>query len=389
MKKVLIVATVSGFLPQFEMNNVKILQSMNYEVHYASNFMMPVYLNNDSKLEYSGVINHHIDFVRSPFRLIKNYKAYKQLANLMKREKYDLVHCHTPMGGVLGRIAALVSSTYPVIYTAHGFHFYKKSHILNWLFFYPVERILARYTDILITINNEDYHRAMKFKLRKNGILKKVNGVGIKSNENEPIISKKDFKINNGIPEESYIIVSVGELTKRKNHKTVIKSLVKRKMSKYVIYLICGTGKCEKSLKRLVDRLDLSKRVIFLGYQQDINSILGIADCFIFPSLQEGLPVALMEAMAAGLPIICSDIRGNIDLIVNSKGGILVDSKNPYEFADAIEKLAVDELLRIKMGEYNKDIIKNFSIEYVDKEMKYIYEKYIDMDRVSMNRNEL
>ena len=168
MKRALIITTVSGFVPQFEMNNVKILQNLGYEVHYAANYYMPVYTDNNERLEGTGIIQHQIDFVRSPYNIGKNIKALNQLVSLMREIKFHLVHCHTPMGGVLGRIAAHKTNTKPVIYTAHGFHFYKGAPVWNWLFFYPVERFLAKWTDCLITINKEDYARAKKFNTRIN-----------------------------------------------------------------------------------------------------------------------------------------------------------------------------------------------------------------------------
>ena len=315
--------------------------------------------------------------MRSPFRIIANLVAYKQLLTLMTVEKFDLVHCHTPMGGVLGRLAAKETKTAPVIYTAHGFHFFKGAPLYNWLLFYPIEKILAHYTDILITINNEDYIRARKFILRRNGTLENVNGIGIRTQEMKKPILKEDFCHNLGISKDSFIITSVGELTRRKNHKVVIKALAKMNHSLPVVYIICGTGSNKGKLEKLAKRLNMSNKVLFLGYRQDIKDILSITDCFVFPSLQEGLPVALMEAMAVGLPIICSKVRGNIDLIENFKGGFLVRAKSSREYASAINKIVLDKKLRKDMGAYNKNIIKKYSIESINKKMKDIY-SYID-----------
>lgn len=375
MKKALIITTVSGFVPQFEMNNVKLLQSMGYEVHYATNYNMPVYCSNNERLNNTGIIKHQIDFVRSPFQVSQNIKAYMQLVDLMHSETFYLVHCHTPMGGVLGRLAARVTKTFPVIYTAHGFHFFKGSSLLSWTLYYPVERFLARYTDTIITINNEDYYRAKKFKLRKNGTIEKVNGVGINTQESNKEISKEKFKDTLGITRGSFVIVSVGELSRRKNHKIVIKALAQVTTSTPIVYIICGTGDYKHELERLAKKLNTRRKVIFLGYRQDITDILKVTDCFVFPSLQEGLPVALMEAMAAGLPVICSEIRGNKDLIEDSKGGLLVRSKNSREFANAIDRLSKDDLLRRNMGEYNKKVIKRYNIKFINRKMNEIYKR--------------
>lgn len=124
VKKALLITHVSGFVPQFEMNNVRILQSMGYEVHYASNFNTPSYGTDNHRLDGTGIICHQIDFVRSPFDK-RNLHVYRQMVELMRREDFSLVHCHTPMGGVMARLAAHATGTGPVIYTAHGFHFFK------------------------------------------------------------------------------------------------------------------------------------------------------------------------------------------------------------------------------------------------------------------------
>lgn len=373
MKKALIITTVSGFVPQFEMNNVRILQSMNYEVHYASNFNNPIYGKDNHRLDKTGIIRHQIDFVRSPFNIKNNLKAYKQLKCLLKSYKFDLVHCHTPMGGVLGRMAAQSTKTSPVIYTAHGFHFFKGASFVNWILYYPIEKLLAHFTDVLITINREDYKIAKKFKLRHNGTIEYIKGIGINTEIGYNKQVNKFEKLKElGVRDDSFLLTSVGELTHRKNHKTVIQALAKIN-NKNITYLICGTGALEDYLKQLVKKLKLDGQVIFAGYRSDINEILRVSDCFIFPSLQEGLPVALLEAMALGLPVICSKIRGNIDLIDNNKGGILVDRTNDEAFGHAVNEMINDRQKLINYGIYNKEKVKEFDIRSVGKNMDKIY----------------
>lgn len=376
MKRALIITTVSGFVPQFEMNNVKILQSMSYEVHYATNYNMTVYGKDNSRLDNTGIIRHQIDFRRSPFDLINNLKAYKQLKELMKLEKFDLVHCHTPMGGMLGRIASVATKTSPVIYTAHGFHFYKGASIINWLIYFTVESIMARFTDVLITINKEDYYYAQKFKIRHSGAVEFIKGIGINTEIGY------NYKVNRlekykefGIDKESYVIISVGELSKRKNHKVIIKALAKLK-NKRITYLICGTGVFESRLRKMVKALKLEEQVVFAGYRKDIYEILSISDCFVFPSFQEGLPVALLEAMVIGLPVICSKIRGNVDLIDDNQGGYLVDALDVNAFGQAINNLLNDNQKMKDFGIYNRQKVKEFDIKVVSKNMERIYNKF-------------
>lgn len=178
MKKFLIVAHYSRFLVQFELNDVKLLQGMGYEVHYATNFEHEdMYADAVQVIREHGVILHQVDFVRSPYNISANIKAYKQLKHLMQTEMFAGVHCHTPMAGALARLAANAAHTAPVLYTAHGFHFYKGCPLKNRLIYQTAETFLARYTDAQITINQEDYAAAQKFPLR--GKAYYVPGIGV------------------------------------------------------------------------------------------------------------------------------------------------------------------------------------------------------------------
>ena len=372
-KKALLVTTVSGFVPQFEMNNVKILQGMGYEIHYATNYNMPVYSDNNERLQNTDIKKYQVDFVRSPFRILKNIRAYKQLKKIMKCEKYELVHCHTPMGGVLGRLAAKSANSPYVIYTAHGFHFYKGAPLMNWLLFYPIERWLAKITDILITINQEDYNLANRFRIRKKNGIKLIPGVGVDT-EQKKVQAKKDFKNSLGLKENDYVITSVGELSKRKNHQVAIKAMAKVvKKRPDIVYIICGTGRVSKKLEKLIEKFDLKGNVKLLGYRTDVDEILSISNCLLFPSRQEGLPVAVLEAMSSSLPVICSDIRGNRDLIKDGQGGYVIKHQSITEYADSIIRLCYDYEKAKSFGRYNKAEVKKYDIKIIERLMVEIY----------------
>lgn len=379
MKKALIVTTVSGFVPQFEMSNVAILQKMGYEVHYASNFHNPHYGFDNHRLDGTGIIRHQVDFVRSPFWIRKNRKAYKQLKKIMEKISFQIVHCHTPMGGVWGRLVAeeirkkqkkkKAREKMTVLYTAHGFHFYKGAPIINWLIYYAVEWWLAHDTDILITINQEDYMRAKKFHLRKNGRLYQIDGVGISADTYQNILVDKVRKRKElGVLPEDYLFISVGELTKRKNHQVVIRALarIKKEGIKKVSYLICGEGSERERLIRLIQQNHMEGQIFLLGYREDIKELLAISDCFIFPSKQEGLPVAVMEAMAVGLPCICSDVRGNRDLLKENLGDILVKENRVESYCTAMKKM-------MKYQKKRTFLQKRYEQRNIEKQMKGIY----------------
>lgn len=372
MKKALLVTTVSGFVPQFEMNNVHILQDMGYEVHYAANYNMPSYGDDNSRLDGTGIIRHQVDFERSPFTL-KNIAAYKQLKKVMEEGHFDLVHCHTPMGGALARIAAHCTGTNPVIYTAHGFHFYKGAPIINWLCYYPVEKILSKYTDVLICINREDYERAKKKFYAKKVVLIPGVGIDVKRIQDVTVDCKKKRK-ELRIKQDQKVLLLVGEMTKNKNHQLLIKAVQKLHDDR-VVAVFCGHGKEEQHLRELAKKLHVEQQVRFLGYRKDVLEIYQMADIFVFPSLREGLSVAVMEAMASGKAVVCSDIRGNRDLIVDNLGGNLVEGYNINDYVEAIEKLLNDKEKREKCGQYNKIAVQNYERNNVFQIMKKVYMK--------------
>ncbi|MGM0877161.1 MAG: glycosyltransferase family 4 protein [Bacillota bacterium] len=364
MGKILIVSTVSRQFYLFEQGNIEVLQSLGFEVHAAANFN-----DTSERLDSLKIIRHHFDIQRSPFSA-KNIDAYKQLKKLMKEEKFDAVHCHSPMGGVLARLAAKSLGITPVIYTAHGFHFYKGAPFINWAVYYPVEKFLARYTDHLITINKEDFNKANEFKA---GQVHNIPGIGIDTKKfSETAVSRKEKRAELGITEDTVVLLSIGEMIKRKNHETALRALAKLENQKYV-YLICGRGELESYLKDLTISLGIQEKVRFLGFRNDIKEICIASDVFVFPSYQEGLPVSVMEAMSAGLPIICSEIRGNTDLIENGVGGYLLNPEDTDGFAASIQNLLEDAQMREDMGMKNVDEVKKYDTSIVKEKMREIY----------------
>lgn len=366
-KKVLFTATVvKTHINVFHLPYLKWFKEQGYEVHVAA--------KNDFVNEQCIIPNcdkfYDINFARFPFSKV-NINAYKQLKKIITENNYDIIHCHTPVAGVLTRLAARNSKNTTVIYTAHGFHFFKGAPLLNWLIYYPVERFCAKFTDKLITINKEDYEIAKKFSLRKNGKVYYVPGVGIdieKIRSTKVNVQQKKKEL--GIPENIPVLLSVGELIKRKNHETVLKALSKLKDHNFA-YLICGRGILDNYLQEQVKNLDLLNKVKLLGFRKDIVEISKSVDLFIFPSYQEGLPVALMEAMAAALPSIASNVRGNRDLISKEN---LFEPDDADTLVKLIEKqfddIANDKRRKVEYGD-----LEQYSLQNVLKQMSKIYEE--------------
>lgn len=375
-KKALLVATISGFVPQFVMNNVYILQEMGYEVHYASNFNNVHFGFDNSRLDGTGIIRHQVDFVRSPFKIVANIRAYRQLRQVLKEEFYDMVHCHTPMGAVLARLTAKPyrKKGTKVFYTAHGFHFFTGAPLKNWLFFYPVEKWLSKYTDVLITINKEDYECAQVFCRKRATKVEYIPGVGIdmrKIKECADGVDRASKRKALGLREEDFVVLNVAELTKRKNQRVVLETIkeLKERYSE-VKLLLCGDGPVKPELERYVKENGLEEQVRFLGYRTDVFELCGMADCFVFASLQEGLSVALMEAMAAGLPIVCSEIRGNVDLVKAGVNRYLVGGSDSKGYAEKIEAV-IQNRAEGKNGK--TEMNSKYDKQEISKHIKRIY----------------
>lgn len=366
--KILYVTTISNTVNAFLIPHIKMLINQGNQVDVAFNIVQEV----NPELIALGCKVYNLEFQRSPLK-INNYTAYKKLKNLILSENYDLVHTHTPVASACVRLACRKLNNIKVFYTAHGFHFFKGAPLLNWIIYYPVERWLARYTDVLITINKEDYTRAKKS--FKAGRVEYVPGVGIDIEK----FQKKDIDYEEkrksiGATNSDFIVLSVGELNKNKNHKVIIKAIAELKNEK-IKYVICGQGYLENKLKKLAQEYKVSKQIVFLGYRKDILELMKVADLFAFPSFREGLSVSLMEAMASGLPVVCSHIRGNSDLIESDTGGILVKANYVKGFAKAINKVISSNHLRNKFSSNNLKSINKYTIENVISRLNKIYSK--------------
>ncbi|MFC7062332.1 glycosyltransferase family 4 protein [Halobacillus seohaensis] len=367
--KILYVTTISNTM-RFFTDHINMLLDQGHTVDFACNIVKPI----NSELVEHGCRVYNIEFQRKPLKK-KNAIAYRKLKRIIKDEKYDVVHTHTPIAAMLTRLACKNMKDLKVIYTAHGFHFFKGAPFKNWLLYFPVEWWFAKYTDVLITINNEDYTRVNKF--IKTGRIEYVPGVGLNTDKiTGTVVDKNQKKSELGVNDDAIIVLSVGELNKNKNHETVIKALARLNNPK-IMYLICGVGPLEKYLRGLIKELGMERQIKLMGYRTDIIKICLVSDVFVFPSYREGLSVALMEAMASGLAIVCSNIRGNSDLIDDNKGGTLVEPYDIDRYCEAIKNLYGSLELRENFGEYNKTKIKHYSTQNVLAEMKRIYQ-YLD-----------
>lgn len=368
MKKVLFVATVVQLhIARFHIPYLKWFHEQGWQVDVAA--------KNDYEHPEECVIPYcdyfyDIPFARSPFDS-SNLRALRALKQRLDETHYDIIHCHTPMGAVIARLAAKKSRRLgtKVIYTAHGFHFYHGAPAKNWLLYYPVEHFLARWTDVIITMNQEDEQAARKFPCPR---IEYVPGVGVDLKKFARHRPRDVVRAALGIAPDTTFILSVGELIARKNYDVAIDALSALDTRIKFCFCIAGIGDKEPELRQHIADKGLDSKIKLLGFRSDIPDLLHAADLFFFPSLQEGLPVAVMEAMACGLPIVCSRIRGNTDLIDEGLGGYLVDATDTAGFTQALTQ-CIHAPSTADMAAYNQEKIAAFSEDAVLERMATIY----------------
>jgi glycosyltransferase EpsD len=369
-KRVLIIATVvKTHVMQFHIPTLKLFKEMGWETAVAArnDYENPA----DCQIPYCDHF-YDVPFERFPF-MPKNIACYKKLKDIIDLGDYRIIHCHTPVGGVLGRLAARKSRKKGtrVLYTAHGFHFYRGAPLKNWLLYYPVERACAGLADAVITINQEDLHLARK-RFRNTSVYY-LPGIGVDVEAySKANVCKADVRKSLGIGQSEKLIISVGEVNDNKNQKTIIQALTFPEM-RDVHYLIVGDGNRRIQTEAYAAELNVRNRVHFLGYCNDIASLLHVADVFVFPSYREGLPVAVMEAMAAGIPVIASRIRGNVDLIEDGVNGFLCDPRDAAEFADRIQKILENPGLAEEFRKTGLEKIIQHDIKRVTEKIRCIY----------------
>ncbi len=357
-KKILFVATVTDHINGFHIPYLKMFKEKGYEVHVASFGEEPI--------EYCDK-HFNIPFARLPFKL-QNYKAYKELKKIINDNDYEIIHCHTPVGGVLTRLAAKKARKKGtrVIYTAHGFHFYKGAPILNWIIYYPIEKYLAKYTDCLITINEEDYELAKKkFKAKE---IEFVHGVGVDEKKFNFTMSddeKEDLRKSLDLKKDDFVISYVAELSKRKNQGMLIRAtseLINKEKIKNIKVLLVGADSLNNYYQQMARDLSVEDNIMFLGYRKDIPRLLRISDLYVSTSTQEGLPINLVEAAMCKLPIIATNCRGNRN--VASK---LIEINNIEQLCESINN-AIEKKESYLCSEYSE-----YELNNALNEMKKIY----------------
>lgn len=371
-RKVLFIASLYSHLRAFHIPFIRLLQEWGCDVHAAASSTE----GGREEVEKTGAICWEIPFRRSPYS-IGNIQAFRQLKKLLMGNHYDLIHVHTPVASFMGRLVAKATHQGAVLYTVHGFHFYKGAPLRNWLIYYTAERIAARWTDGLIVMNDEDYQSALRMGFKPEDNLFRVHGVGVDLDYYSSLATDgHSVRAELGISPSDVVVTCVAELIPRKNHVFLLDAwaLLSKRVDRCHLLLVGGGD--SSRLQRKVDK-ERIPRVHFLGWRRDIPRIFQATDISVLVSRHEGLPRCVMEAAAAGKPVVASDIRGNRELVDHGRTGFLVKLGDATGLAAALEKLAVDQELRVAMGSAGRVKIQDYSLERVIDQMANVYQRFL------------
>ncbi|WP_339178298.1 glycosyltransferase family 4 protein [Bacillus sp. FSL R5-0560] len=377
-KKILFCATVDYHFKAFHLPYFKWFKQLGWEVHVAA--------SGQTRLPYVDE-KFSIPIRRSPFHP-QNLAVYRQLKKVIETNEYDIVHCHTPVGGVLARLASRQArrNGTKVLYTAHGFHFCSGAPMKNWVLYYPVEKWLSAYTDCLITINEEDYTRAKGLQ-RPGGMTEKIHGIGVNTDRFRPASLEKQHRLRekHGFQKDDFILIYPAELNLNKNQKLLIEAaaLLKDKIPELRL-VFAGEGTMEQTYRDLAEKLGASRNVCFYGFCRDIHELIQLADVSVASSIREGLGMNVLEGMAAEKPAIATDNRGHREIIRDGKNGFLIKMGDSAAFADRIEQLYLEPELRRSLGQEGRQTALRFSEARTVEEMADIYSVYMDKKEKSV-----
>lgn len=366
MNKKILITSTDLMMVQFLVPHVINLSENGYKVEIACS-------NVGNRMdEIQKKLNGYVDYIdevrlkRSPISFL-NFKGYQDVRKIIQNGNYDVIWTNEPVMGVVTRLAAQKArrNGTKVLYMVHGFHFYDGAPMLNWLVYYPIERFMASKADVICTVNQEDYKRAQGFKVNR---VEYIHGIGINTERLTLNENRNSIREELGLGDDDFLVLSVGELNKNKNQKTILKAISLINDS-CVHYVLCGKGDQLWNLKKLAAELHIENQVHFLGYRKDVVDICSQADVYVMPSFREGLPVASLEAMYCGLPLVTSNIRGLVDFMKNGISGYMLSPEDSQGFAKALSKLKKNRDLCKNMGKHNQETVNPFCIEETKKEV--------------------
>nr|BCB22625.1 glycosyl transferase, group 1 [Erysipelothrix rhusiopathiae] len=372
-KTCLIVTTVGITIKTFLIPHIEYLKKNGFEVILASNF-------SDSSAEELIVIESancelvNIEFSRNPLNISKHVQSNRQMSQLIKSRHFDKIFVHTPIASFITRKVARKSDC-EVTYFAHGLQFYKGGSKLSWVIFEPMERLASKWTQNIITMNQEDYNYFQGLKRKKTKVIK-IPGIGLSKSFVDKIeISKNDsIKTNIEIEDDDVIILSIGELNKNKNHILMLETMKKIvSINNKVKYFIIGVGPRYEEYETFIKNHNLENNVELLGYINNVVPYIVRSNLVVSCSFREGLPISIIESMALGKPVLASNIRGHIDLIKDDL--FLYELKeDKIDLFNKVLNLINNKQLLDKQGKFNQIESSSYKIDNVLSSLREIYE---------------
>jgi glycosyltransferase involved in cell wall biosynthesis len=292
-------------------------------------------------------------------------RLLKNLTRHLRAHSYTIVHTHNSITGVVGRLAAKIARVPVVIHTTHGFHFHDNMGSLQRLPYVAVERWSARLCDVLLFQNREEFAQVERLKLRpRRGTYLIGNGIDLSrfnARSNPPA---------NARPR----LLCVARLEPVKNHRMLFRALEKLRPRFDVVLQLVGDGPDRAEYEADLQRRGLADAVEFLGYRYDIPELTAAADVVVLTSLKEGIPRALMQAMAVGVPVVATDVKGTKEVVVDGETGFLVPLDDADALADRLATLLGSAELRREMGARGiEHVRRHFDEERVTRRLVGIY----------------
>ena len=372
MRKRILITSTDLMMIQFLVPHVIHFSENGFEVEIACSDVGGRMEEIREKLKDYVKMIHVVRLVRSPVSL-KNLTGYQDTKKVISNGNYDIIWTNEPVMGVATRLAARKArrNGTKVVYMVHGFHFFDGAPKLNWMIYYPIEKAISRVTDMIVTINREDYQRAKKMYAKD---VRYIHGIGVNTSRLQKSSEQKNIRAEIGVTRKDFLILSVGELNENKNHKVVIRSLGKMQ-DPTIHYVICGKGEQLQDLQNIAEEEKVLDKVHFMGYRKDVVDICSQVDLFAFPSQREGLGLAALEAMYCGLALVTSRIRGLVDIMDDGISGFLCDPNNVDEWAEAIKTLKNNYKLRQDAGLHNQKKSFLYCIEETQKEVLDLFKE--------------
>lgn len=307
---------------------------------------------------------------------LKHLFAILNLWRYMKNEKFDVVHVHTPIASVLGRIAARLAGVPLIIYTAHGFYFH--DNMVPWKrnLVITLEKLMGQWcTDVVVTVSLEDYQAAVEENIISASNLYHVNnGISLSRFDTANAMGDKcKIRQELGIALDAQVIGFVGRIVREKGVLDLLEAFkVVAAKQPATVLLIVGDNRAKDRDAKIQEDIDvwlmnnrsLREQVIFAGHRTDVEKVLNCMDVFTLPSYREGLPLSILEAMAMCKPVVATDIRGCREEVLDGETGFLVPVGCPGELGRALNVILGDDEKRKKMGEKAR---KRIEEEFNDK----------------------